>query len=79
VMNDPAVYRAVTDSPKPPPNRVTLGYPAITAARQVWMLASGTEKEVALQESLKNENSTPFGRVLHLRSHTKILTDIATK
>ena len=35
---DAAVYRAVKNSPKPPPRRVTLGYAAIAAARQVWVL-----------------------------------------
>ena len=39
--SDRAVYRAVKNSPKPPPNRVTLGYAAIAAARQVWVLVSG--------------------------------------
>src|SRR5437867_3971498 len=40
VMNSNAVYRAVVAA-KPPAHRISLGYPAIAAARQVWVLASG--------------------------------------
>ena len=79
VASSPAVYRAVSNSPKPPPNRVTLGYPAVAAARQAWMLASGTGKEAALHESLTADGKTPFGRVLRLRRHTRIFTDIAVE
>ena len=69
-------YRAVANSPKPPPHRVTLDYPAIAAARKVWMLASGSGKELALNESLSAAGTTPFARVLHSRSDTRIFTDI---
>lgn len=71
-----AVYRPVTNSPKPPPNRVTLGYPAIAAARQVWTLVSGSGKEQALAESIRAEGKTPFARVLRQRAFTKIYSDI---
>ncbi len=71
----PAVYRAVVAS-KPPPQRVTLGYPAIAAAREVWVLASGSGKEAALEESLRANGSTPLARVLKMRPRTEILTDI---
>ena len=73
---NPAVFRAVTNSPKPPPNRVTLGYPAIAAARQVWVLASGAGKEAALRESLATPGETPLARVLRGRSNTRLFTDI---
>lgn len=35
---------AVHDAPKPPPTRITLTLPAIRAAREVWVLASGQDK-----------------------------------
>ena len=73
-MNSPAVYRAVM-GPKPPPNRITLGYSAIVAARQVWVLVSGAGKEKALRESLAPNGQTPLARVIRLRRETKILTD----
>lgn len=73
---DKAVYRAIHNSPKPPPDRITIGYQTIAAARQVWMLASGSGKQRALRDSLSPDGKTSFARVLRLRSQTRILTDI---
>lgn len=75
VMANPAVYRAVTAS-KPPPERITIGYMAIAAARHVWVLASGPGKEAALRESLGTGGKTPLARVIHRRNFTRIFTDI---
>ncbi len=75
-VSDPAVYRAITNSPKPPPNRVTLGYPAIAAAQKVWVLVSGAGKSDALKASLSASGKTPLARVLKCRSNTRIFTDI---
>jgi 6-phosphogluconolactonase len=72
-----AVYRAIQNSPKPPPNRVTLGYPAIAAARKAWVLASGAGKGTALRESLAPSGRAPLAQVLKLRRETTIFTDIA--
>jgi 6-phosphogluconolactonase len=69
------VYRPVV-AVKPPPHRITLGYAAIAAARNVWVLASGAGKVKALEESLAPDGQTPLARVLKLRSHTWVLTDI---
>ena len=73
-LESQAVYRAVT-GPKPPPRRITLGYPALAAAREVWVLASGEGKAKALRASLANSSDTPLARVLQSREHTEILTD----
>jgi len=73
---DPAICRTISNSPKPPPDRVTLGYSAIAAAKQVWVLASGAGKEAALRKSLQSGGKTPLGRVLELRSLTRIYTDL---
>ena len=43
---------AVHGSPKPPPTRVTLTLPAINAASEVWVLASGPEKAEAVRLAL---------------------------
>ena len=69
-----AVYSAVT-GPKPPPRRITLGYPALANAREVWVLASGEGKAGALGESLAEDGDTPLARVLKSRTHTGIFTD----
>jgi len=74
-IEDVAVYRPVVAA-KPPPNRVTLSYRAIAAARQVWILASGAGKEEALRRSLTPEGQTPLARLLKLRPSTIIFTDI---
>lgn len=75
VAGSPAVYRPVV-GPKPPACRVTLGYRALQAARQVWVLASGPGKEAALERSLAGGALTPLGRVLASRTLTRVYTDI---
>lgn len=78
VTSSKAVYRTIVGSPKPPPNRITLGYPAIAAARKVWVLISGAGKQSALRASLRPSAGTPLGHVLRIRDQTRIYTDIAT-
>lgn len=41
---------AVKDSPKPPAERITLALPAVTRAREVWLLVSGSEKAPAAHQ-----------------------------
>jgi len=77
-ISDPEVYRPVIAS-KTPRRRITLGYLAIAAARQVWVLASGPGKEGALRESLGPLGQTPLARVLKSRGSTRIFTDIKVR
>jgi 6-phosphogluconolactonase len=77
MMSDQAVYRGVHNFAKPPPERITIGYQTIAAAKQVWMLASGTGKEQAFRDSLAPNGKTSFARVLRMRTGTKIFSDIA--
>ena len=70
-----AVYRAVV-GPKPPPNRVTLGYSTIAAAKEVWVLASGEGKKDALRESISPKGQTPLSQVIQMRPHTKLFSDV---
>jgi 6-phosphogluconolactonase len=76
VRNRKEVYRVVDDAPKPPPERVTMNYRALKAARQAWVLVSGAGKEAALRDSLAVGGPTPLGRVISLRDHTRIMTDL---
>jgi 6-phosphogluconolactonase len=42
----------VTDSPKPPPRRITLTLPAIQRSREVWLVASGEGKADAVAAAI---------------------------
>jgi 6-phosphogluconolactonase len=42
------IAAAVTDSPKPPPERVTLTFDALNRSRAVWFLVTGAEKADAV-------------------------------
>lgn len=72
--NGPFIF--VPNSPKPPPRRISLNFKAIAAARRVWVLVSGSGKEAALRESLSAEGKTSLGKVIALRTGTKIFVDI---
>jgi 6-phosphogluconolactonase len=43
---------AVHGCPKPPPTRVSLGFNAINAAREVWMVVAGADKAAAVAMAL---------------------------
>lgn len=49
---DDAVAVAVHDSPKPPPDRVSLTFGALNRSRAVWFLVSGEEKARAVAAAL---------------------------
>ncbi len=43
---------AVRDSPKPPPTRISLTFPALDAANEIWFVASGSGKAEAVERAL---------------------------
>lgn len=47
LREDSRLVIAVTDSPKPPPRRITLTLPAVRRAREVWLVVAGAEKAEA--------------------------------
>lgn len=51
-VRDSRATAGVHGAPKPPPLRVTLTFPTIRAAQEVWILASGAEKAPAVALAL---------------------------
>jgi 6-phosphogluconolactonase len=74
-LKDGSVYRKVTAT-KPPPERITLGYQALFAAREVWVLASGLGKISAYRSLLAGDERLPVTRVAAARDQTVIFQDI---
>lgn len=61
---------------KPPPDRITLSFPVLAAAKEVWLVISGDGKAEVLREALGGDKSKPVGHLLSLRQHTSIFTDL---
>ncbi|HEX7860024.1 MAG TPA: 6-phosphogluconolactonase [Verrucomicrobiae bacterium] len=74
-LNDDRVYRHVVAT-KPPPNRITIGYQPILAAREVWVLASGIGKISAFHGLLAGDERLPIARVGVNRKQTLVFQDI---
>lgn len=55
-LADGARAIAVNDSPKPPAQRVSLTFDAITCAQEVWIIAAGAEKAAAVNSGLSGED-----------------------
>ncbi len=51
-VHDERAVVAVRNCPKPPPTRVSLGFAAINAAEEVWLLVSGEAKAAAVARAL---------------------------
>ncbi len=71
-------YRAVI-GPKPPPERVTLDYPMLFAAREVFVLVTGAAKTPVLAKAIQMEERIPLGRVINAREKTIVMTDLPVK
>jgi len=60
---DDEIAVAVTDSPKPPPERITLTLPALNRARAVWFVVSGADKALAVARAIAGDAGLPASRV----------------
>ena len=77
LLSAPGIVIPVRNSPKPPPTRISLTLPAISQAREVWLIASGAEKAEAMSEALFPQSDPPAvsaGRV-HGTERTLALLD----
>jgi 6-phosphogluconolactonase len=69
---------AVHDCPKPPPTRVSLGFPAINAAEEVWLVVSGEGKADAVAQALAGADPDELPAAgVHGRRATRWLLDTA--
>lgn len=53
----------VTDSPKPPPERISLTIPVINQSAEVWLIVSGAEKADAAARAIDGDENLPAGAV----------------
>jgi 6-phosphogluconolactonase len=67
---------AVLDSPKPPPQRVSLSMSKINSSRSVWFVVSGSEKHDAIEKIIARDSSIPAVHV-HGRVETLLFADLA--
>ena len=49
---------ALNDSPKPPPQRISLTFPALNAAREVWLMIAGADKADAVRAASTSTDRT---------------------
>ncbi len=61
---------------KPPPDRITLSFPVLVAAREVWLVISGAGKAERLAGALSGRDRSPLQALLAQRQQTHIFTDI---
>ncbi|TRY62594.1 hypothetical protein TCAL_10986 [Tigriopus californicus] len=57
------IVASISDSPKPPPNRVTLTLPVLNKARACIFVSTGEGKKEILKKILEDKEDFPAGRV----------------
>lgn len=62
---------AVRDSPKPPPERVSLTFEALERAERVWFVVAGTDKAEAVARALADEGSVTETPARGVRGRTE--------
>lgn len=67
--------RGVSDSPKPPADRLTLTLPAIFASRTVVVAASGEGKAAAIAQARSGHSDSPLAQVLQGSERVVLVLD----
>lgn len=65
---------AITDSPKPPAKRISFSMDYINASSQVWIIAAGESKALAVTQVLEGDRDIPAGHV-RARELTRLIVD----
>lgn len=65
----------VRDSPKPPPERLTLTFTVLNTARKVWIVCAGADKADAVQRLMANELDTTPAVALSGTEETVVFAD----
>jgi 6-phosphogluconolactonase len=69
---------AVHDCPKPPPTRISLGFSAINAAEEIWLVVAGEGKAAAVARALAGADASDLPAAgVHGRRATRWLLDSA--
>jgi len=59
--NQPVI--GVSDSPKPPPDRISLTVARMNTSAEIWVIVNGAEKANALSRALAGDDKLPAGHV----------------
>ena len=66
----------VRNSPKPPPERVSLSYGSINTSERVWVVACGSDKADAVSQMFSTDDDASFpSSCVHGRIQTKLWAD----
>jgi len=77
VLNATGVCAVVYDSPKPPPERLTLTLPVLEAVEHAVLVATGAAKAPVLRRALAGDASLPLGRYRPRGDYTWVLDPAA--
>lgn len=73
-LDDTRDIFAITDSPKPPPVRVSFTMKLINEAKEVWIIAAGEGKADAVTKIIEGDLSIPASYV-RAKEHTRLIVD----
>ena len=77
-VSDERPVFAVRDCPKPPPTRISLGFPALNSAEEVWFVVAGEGKAEAVAQALAGADPAQLPAAgVHGRRATRWLLDAA--
>ena len=73
-IDDQRQVIAITDSPKPPAERISFTMATINSAREVWIVAAGESKSEAVTKIIEADLSIPASYVRG-SNHTRLIVD----